>query len=68
MGSRSSSQTTQETTISTETETNIRDIGFTGQQAVDFLDIIESGSVKRAQIQSDTLQLLAKYQIVFVLF
>ncbi len=54
-GGKSESKTEKNTEISTTTTTDVRDIGFTGQHAVDLADILEAGSIKRAQINADTL-------------
>jgi len=58
MGSRSKSTTKQTTNVTTTTTTNIRDIGFTGQQAVDMAAILEGGAIDRAQVNADTVRVM----------
>ena len=58
MGSRSKSSTEQTTHVTTHTTTNIRDIGFTGQQAVDLAAILEGGAIDRAQVNADTVRVM----------
>lgn len=41
------------TNVTTITPTKIRDIGFTGQHAVDLVDILAGASLEREQLRSD---------------
>jgi len=55
-GDGGESTTEHTSTVTTTTTTNIRDIGLTGSQAVDLAAVLESGSISRAQINSDLVQ------------
>lgn len=61
-GGSSESKTTNYTTTSvdTDTTTRIRDIGFTGAQAVDMAAVIETGSIARDEISAEVLNNLVQ--------
>lgn len=48
----------KKTYVTTNTTTNIRDIGFTGQQAVDLAGIVQAGVVETAQINAGLMETL----------
>jgi len=56
----SESTTTQQRITETTTTTNMGDIGFTGQAAVDLAAIIEAGGIAREQIQADVMDSIAQ--------
>lgn len=45
----------QTSTVTTTTTTNIRDIGLTGANAVDIVDVLEKGSVESEAIRAQSL-------------
>ena len=44
------------TNVITNTETNIRDIGFTGSQALQMVGLMENANIVRQQLQYDTME------------
>jgi len=54
-GSSKKYTTANTTNVTTTTTTNIRDIGVTGNQAIDLERIIQQGSIERANIAGNVL-------------
>jgi len=50
-----SSKSAISTVVTTNTTTNIRDIGITGGQAIDLENIIQQGSIEREAIRADSI-------------
>lgn len=48
----------QQTKVVTTTTTSMRDIGLTGQHAVDLANVIQAGSIDRAMVHSSDFQAL----------
>lgn len=61
MGSKKSS-TEKTTNITTNTSTRIRDVGLTGQNALDLASILEQGGIEREEIALDRFEILANEQ------
>jgi hypothetical protein len=57
-GGGTTSETTKNETINTTTTTTVGDIGFTGQNAVEMLALVEGGMTDRAIISADVLDAL----------
>jgi hypothetical protein len=57
-GGRSSSSTATTTNITTNTTTAVRDIGLTGNAALEFQRILQEGTVARDQIQANNFAAL----------
>lgn len=55
-GSKSSD--TKTTNITTTTETTMRDVGLTGQSAVDMAAIMQTGAIEQTRISASTLESL----------
>lgn len=51
----SSSSDKKETNITTSTTTTMRDVGLTGQSAVDMVAVMETGAIERTRIAAGTL-------------
>lgn len=60
MGGGPKAETKNTTEVITNTTTEIRDIGVTGAQAVDFVAVMESGAVARNEVVVDLLQNLVQ--------
>lgn len=52
----------QATTVTTNTTTNIRDVGLTGDAAVALATALEQGSVLRDEVSSETIRGVAQVQ------
>lgn len=52
-GSKSSDK--KKTNITTTTQTTMRDVGLTGQSAVDMVAVMETGAIERTRIAAGTL-------------
>lgn len=52
----------QATTVTTNTTTNIRDVGLTGDAAVALASALEQGSVLRDEVTSETIRGVAQVQ------
>ncbi len=60
MGKKTASTTEKVSNITTNTTTTIRDVGVTGKNAVDLVNVLESGSIARTQINSDLLKTIVQ--------
>jgi hypothetical protein len=50
----------QTSKVTTNTTTNVRDIGFTGASAVDLVDVLQRGAVESEAIRATSLQTIAQ--------
>jgi len=60
VGSQSKSKTTKTTNIITTTNTSMRDVGLTGQNAVDLAAILSMGGIEQTRIAASSLDNLVQ--------
>lgn len=60
MGKKTASTTEKVSNITTNTTTTIRDVGVTGKDAVELVNVLESGSIGRTQINADLLKTIVQ--------
>ena len=60
MGGGSDTSQEQTSKVTTNTTTNIRDVGFTGAAGVDLVDILQRGAIDSEAIRATSLQTIAQ--------